>query len=269
MRSILYAVFALGLVACADPGPGKVAPPWGDMVTADMTAPADMPDTEDMNTPQDMTEPVDMAQDMPTQEDDGPDCACTGETDCCDGCEPINAGGACDDGLECTLGTTCQDDGTCGASTISPCDEQLEHPDCQVAMCDEVAGCSSMPAREGFECGTPAAGTYDGVCESGVCVGQQQCECTEADGPCCDGCKPHEAGYVCDTAGQTVGCDGECGGEIVINRISYTCDGTSLECGSDPVLIEESRTACDADNLCEVDQGGTNQRCTPSADCPM
>ncbi len=84
MRSILYAVFALGLVACADPDPGKVVPPRSDMASADMSAPADMPDTEDM------AAPVDMAPDM-LEPDEGPDCTCTGETECCDGCDPINA----------------------------------------------------------------------------------------------------------------------------------------------------------------------------------
>ena len=271
MRSIphLYAVFALGLVACADPdpGPGKVVPPRSDMASADMSAPADMPDTEDMATPQDMTPPADMAPDMPGP-DEGPDCTCTGETECCDGCEPINAGDACDDGLECTLGTTCQDDGTCAAATSSPCDAQLEHPDCQVATCDEVAGCSSMPAREGFECGTPAEGTYDGVCESGVCVGQQQCECTEADGPCCDGCLFKPQGTECGVSESGgIACNiGECGGDWEQTRIRFLCNGTEAVCpteGGEQFVLNSG--TCAADQSC---QSASAMPCAPDPSCP-
>lgn len=195
------------------------------------------------------------------------DCTCSVEDECCDGCHPINAGLACDDGLDCTLDTTCQNDGTCGGSTGSPCDAQLEHPDCQAAMCDEVAGCSTTNMREGFECSTPLPGTFDGICQAGVCVGQQQCECSADDGPCCDGCHIQPAGHVCDTAGATIGCDGECGGEIVTNRISFVCDGTTLECGTDPRLIEESRVPCAATELCVQGDSPQNTKCESSPMC--
>lgn len=199
--------------------------------------------------------------------DMGSDCTCSTVDDCCDGCNPIGADAACDDGLDCTLDTTCQDDGTCGGSTGSPCDAQLEHPDCQAAMCDEVAGCSTAPTREGLECSTPGPGTFDGICQAGVCVGQQQCECSVEDGPCCDGCHIQPAGHVCDTAGATIGCNGECGGEIVTNRISFVCDGTTLDCGTDPRLIEESRVPCAATELCVQAAGGSGTKCEAATMC--
>ena len=257
MRSILYAVFALGLVACADSGPGKVAPPWGDMASADMSAHVDMPDTEDMATPQDMTPPVDMAPDMP-EPDEGPDCTCTGETECCDGCDPINAGDACDDGLECTLGTTCQDDGTCAAATNSPCDTQLEHPDCQIAMCDEVAGCSSMPAREGFECDDKDPQTVDDICIAGKCSGTP-CECSEADGPCCDGCFFLPAGTVCEEGSGSLfcskpscpdgGCSDRCGARPTEDRDARLCTGDSASCDGDWQRVRRYLGPQCADNL--------------------
>lgn len=276
MRSIPFLVLALILAGCADPDPGTTQTPTsGDMGSmADMTSsPGDMPEELDQAAPDmapgDMASAPDMTspQDMPAPEDEGPDCTCTGETECCDGCDPINASAACDDGLECTLGTTCQDDGTCGASTGSPCDAQLEHPDCQIAMCDEVAGCQVMNAREGFACSTPSPGTYEGLCESGVCVGQKQCECSEVDGPCCDGCLLQPMGHVCDQAGATIGCDGACDGDIVTKRISYTCDGSTLECGTTPVLIEESRQPCPSSNRCIEGETSQDTRCEPDNTC--
>lgn len=279
MRSIPFLVLALILAGCADPDPGTTQTPTsGNMEsTADMTSsPGDMSEELDQAAPDmapgDMASAPDMnsPQDMPTPEDDGPNCACTGETACCDGCDPINAGGACDDGLECTLGTTCQDDGTCSASTGSPCDTQLEHPDCQAATCDEVAGCQVMNAREGFACSTPSPGTYEGLCESGVCVGQKQCECSEADGPCCDGCLVRPEGYICDQAGIAWDCEPGCGGDVVKQRISFACDGVSLECGTSPVPVEEDRIDCLETEQCTAIPGGPSMpTCETKPECPM
>ena len=206
--------------------------------------------------------------DMPL--DMGPDCTCSTVDDCCDGCNQINVGAACDDGLDCTIDTTCQDDGTCGGSTGSPCDAQLEHPDCQAAMCDEVAGCSTAPTREGLECSTPEPGTFDGICQAGVCVGQQSCECSIEDGPCCDGCHIQPAGHVCDTAGIAWECDPGCGGDVIANRISFLCDGNSVECTDQRKGIEESRIDCGPSTQCFADPNGSSMpECKEMAECPM
>ena len=200
--------------------------------------------------------------------DMGSDCTCSTVDDCCDGCNPIDAGTACDDGLDCTLDTTCQDDGTCGGSTGSPCNAQLEHPDCQAAMCDEVAGCSTAPTREGLECSTPGPGTFDGICQAGVCVGQQSCECSTDDGPCCDGCHIQPAGTECGTSESNgVSCNiGECGGEWTITQTKYRCDGQSVECPTNngqQITIDSG--TCMADQSC---RSASAMPCVPDPSCP-
>lgn len=181
---------ALLLSACGSPEPGTSSLP-------DAGAPDSSEPDADANDPEipDGSEP------------DAPNCACDAATECCDGCDPINAGEACDDGLECTLGTTCQTDGTCGAPTASPCDADLAHPECQAATCDEVAGCRVQNVREGLSC--EAAGIFDGQCDGGECVGTA-CEC-DAESECCDGCNAINEGELCDGADYGTACTaGEC-----------------------------------------------------------
>lgn len=189
--ALLLACTLALLTACGsdEPGTSPLLPDTGAPDTSEPDA-----DTNDPETP-DSSEP------------DAPSCACDAATECCDGCDPINAGEACDDGLECTLGTTCQNDGTCGAPTASPCDEILAHPECQAATCDEVAGCRVQNVREGLSC--EAEGIFDGRCQRGECVGTA-CEC-DTESECCDGCHAINEGELCDGAAYGTACTaGEC-----------------------------------------------------------
>ena len=158
---------------------------------------------------------------------DGDGCVCSQVSACCDGCNALGVGEPCDDGLECTLDTTCQNNGTCAGSTGTPCDAQMTEPQCQAASCDEVAGCVVENAREGFECDDGDDDTFGDVCASGICQGEP-CKCS-GESACCDGCKIIAAdGDTCDDGNASTGRDtcqgGACVGEVC------ECDTTTNPC---------------------------------------
>lgn len=224
----------------------------------------------------------------------GPDCVCATVDDCCDGCQPRAVGEVCDDGSECSLETTCQPDGTCGGATGSPCDELVEHPQCQAASCDDVAGCAFEDVREGLPC--EAEGIRDGRCEAGQCVGTV-CTC-DGESECCDGCLPVNEGGACDDGDDGTGADvcqaGACVGEpctcsegdccdgclplprdtvcgervgddenicdpqdeniIIYREHMRACDGTSGECGNHTTPVDQ-RYECQGGRTCQIVNG--------------
>ncbi len=216
-------------------------------------------------------------------------CACSTQSTCCDGCQPTNMGEDCDDGLTCTLGTTCQADGTCAGATASPCDDQVDSPDCQVATCDEVAGCTVQNAHEGFDCqkeGIRDATCHDGQCQGTVCTcdaddaccdgcvpihqgdacddgdpdtGNDVCTdgtctgtpCTCTDGACCDGCLPLPVDTVCgDMVDDTDVCDPNDNTVIIYRQFFQACDGVSPDCGSHTVAVDQVGD-CRGSNTCQ------------------
>jgi len=198
---------------------------------------------------------VDAAESEPDAADapDSEDCVCATTSVCCDGCNPINQGGACDDGLECTLETTCQADGLCAGAAGSVCDAQLTDPQCQSVTCDEAAGCGVVQnVREGFACDDGNEQTYNDVCQGETCVGAA-CECA-GESACCDGCNViAEDGAACDDGTAETDRDtcqqGQCVGEVCeCAPGDACCDG----CHWTPGVVCESQinTECSNDSGC-------------------
>lgn len=261
MRKLIAVVCLIILAINCSPDPGIVPP-------------EDMANNKDMTS--DTTIDLDASKDIPadttdaSDDDMGPTCVCNTNDACCDGCMATNVGSDCDDGLDCTLETTCQADGTCSGSTGSPCDAQRQHPDCQAAMCDEVQGCSFDAIREGLACDTPAPGTYDGICKAGECVGQKQCECKAEDGPCCDGCLFKPADAECGKADPPrTSCNGsagqgQCGDPWKYQQFVYLCDGVSAQCSDKGKVKTLQEGKCLESEKCNP---RAERTCTPSADC--
>ena len=194
--------------------------------------------------PSDPTESNHPANNQPSQNapNNQDECVCHDDADpCCDGCDAVDVGEACDDGLDCTLETRCTDLGYCGDADASPCDDQVDHADCVASSCDELEGCSFEHIRQGLDCETDTDDlrVIDGTCQAGECVGTT-CTC-DAESACCDGCVPIEEGEACD--------DGD---EWTIDETCQEgqCVGVELECDdADPCcdggFFVEADTICD------------------------
>lgn len=244
--TLLLACTLALLTACGSPEPGTSLLPDDADIEDDAGAPdASEPDAgEQPDAEEDANDPDIPDGSQPDADAEEPDCTCDAATECCDGCDPINAGASCDDGLECTLNTTCQPDGTCGASTGSPCDAFVDHPECQSVTCNEQTGCSAvLPIRNGFACetNTDELRVIEGTCSAGECVGRV-CTCDEVSA-CCDGCQPIAEGETCDDGNPDTGADmcqaGACVGEPCnCDQETACCDGCFLapagtQCGED------------------------------------
>lgn len=229
--------------------------------------------------------------DRDLDKDAEPECVCDLVGPCCDGCEAVNVGDACDDGLECTSSATCADDGICRGAADA-CDHLVVEPQCQAVSCDDTAGCGAVEnIREGFPCDDGDPSTYDDRCSGGVCAGTP-CECDAAN-ECCDGCmfldgspcddgNPSTHDDVC-VAGVCVGvcecsegpcCDGcgfreadhQCGYETRGMCVSQTksvwdrgdkyCSGESSECDG---MVDWNtfglETECPIGWVCPPDRG--------------
>lgn len=173
-----------------------------------------LPDLTDGDLPPDAE--LDEGAFIDTPPDVDASCSCADVSPCCDGCNVIDLGASCDDGLDCTEGETCQEDGTCGGGE-SPCLEFLDEPQCQVATCDEVAGCSVEDVREGLRCDDSLETTDDERCIEGSCR-SPSLVCDGQPANACGGCSELEVapGSPCDICGFG----------------PYRCLGTdAVECG--------------------------------------
>ncbi|RDV36160.1 hypothetical protein DV096_20470 [Bradymonadaceae bacterium TMQ3] len=248
LRVLMLTLLALSL-ACGDSEPGTQSQPrdtGSDTSEPDTDTSPDADTGEELDAGEgpDAGEEPDAGEDTDTSDEpdadadadvDAPNCTCDAATECCNGCDPINAGASCDDGLECTLGTTCQPDGTCGEATGSPCDALIDHPECQSVSCDEVTGCGTVqPVRETFTCETDTEDlrVIDGTCQAGECVGRV-CTCDE-ESSCCNGCEPIAEGEACDDGNPDTGGDscqaGACVGEPCnCDEETACCDGCFLK----------------------------------------
>jgi hypothetical protein len=241
MRYFTIICLLLALAACSNSEPRRSdLVDGGDTVELDADSDAQSPDASDAEAKNDAELP-------------GNQCVCSTVGPCCDGCNPINPGESCDDGLTCTLGTTCQSDGTCAGASGSPCDELIDSPACQVATCDDVAGCSIRDAHEGFVCDDEDTATYDDRCASGTCAGSP-CECS-GENACCDGCFAQYEGQSCDDD----------------NARTYGDACTAGACVGEPCECSEG-ACCDgcrflpADTVCE-DLGDERMNCTSPEQC--
>jgi len=229
MRSLIIFVCLLALTACADDAVDRARLVDTTDAVADVSTNVDASEGDALADAVEIIE-ADVVDEPDVAADTNTDtCTCSTVGPCCDGCEAISPGAACDDGLSCTLGTTCQLDGQCGGATASPCDELLNSPACQAATCDEVAGCSVRSAHEGFACDDGDERTLDDRCDSGQCIGTP---CEYDEGACCDGCNFLPADTVCEAGEEREWCSAfeTCGASRVRQEEQRRCSGDSGAC---------------------------------------
>ncbi|MBN2498317.1 MAG: hypothetical protein JXR96_27250 [Deltaproteobacteria bacterium] len=101
---------------------------------------------------------------------------CDEQADACTAV-PVRDDEFCDDGLFCTVGTTCRD-GACAGGAPYPCPDSEDG--CSLGRCDEEArACASDVAPDGAECDDGDDCTVGDTCRAGVC---------QPGGPCPLGC---------------------------------------------------------------------------------
>lgn len=170
---------------------------------------------------------TDAGEDAGETDSSKPDtCTCFEESDCCDGCYPINAGSSCDDGLYCNGVETCNSAGDCVSGTAPDCNDNTG---CTVDSCNESTdSCDHSPA--------------DSLCDDGVfCNGTDFCThegCKHSGNPCASGddCNNHcnENNDTCFSPNTQVCNDGN------TCTSSDTCDGEG---------------GCSGDLFCIYDEG--------------
>lgn len=229
-------LLSLGAASCTD----HAAPPY---TTEDRDVSSGIVDVSSNDDQDGEVEDLDAAsgdgqlQDPDAADADGDDvdvCVCSEMGPCCDGCHAVNVGEGCDLGLNCVINEVCTEQGICEG--VSPCDVANPEPDCRLASCDEVMGCSYVDMREGFECeflGAPIPGT----CVEGECTAPP-CQCSE--GLCCDGCFFMTAEEVC-FVGEHELCDDEftCPGHYKRYAVEVMCSGVSSVCNGERTVLNQ------------------------------
>lgn len=206
-----------------------------------------------------------------------------------DGCSVENAEDdtACDDGMFCTTGETCQD-GVCGDGDDKDC--SAKDSQCTLGSCDEDADrCKAVPTHEGLACDDGSICTLGDKCGLGMCKGARM-DCSSHDGVCKAGACDEESGAciseplpngtscadakICDagacTPGQAcglgqqcmIGCDPatscvlQCSGA---KDCEANCAGGAT-CAIDCSFSNSCQPTCTTDSNCSVN-------CRASSDC--
>jgi len=164
---------------------------------------------------------------------------CIGSTGLC-AAVPVNDGGVCDDGDECTVDDTCTV-GVCGGA---PMDCSAFDDACNVGACIGTTGvCAALPANEGGACDDSDECTVDDTCSVGVCGGAPR-DCSAFDDACnvgtcigtsgvCAAVPAHE-GESCDDGTNCTVNDvctaGVCAGEAMICAVGMGCEEIAGAC---------------------------------------
>jgi hypothetical protein len=176
---------------------------------------------------------------------------------------PTNEGGACDDGLFCTDFDTCTM-GTCmGSPKSCPFTDT-----CQSPSCDESAKmCVTTPVSDGTPCVVPNNVCYfTAFCQSGVCTGGQEMDCSFLDGACSIGTCDAMQGCVSTPAAEGAPCDD--GLFCTVNDACHggTCAGTPMQC---PPATEpcQANTCSESTQACESGAAPDGTSCTGTNAC--
>ncbi len=161
---------------------------------------------------------------------------------------PINEGGACDDGLYCNVGETCSL-GVCGGGSGRDCSAFADQ--CNTGECDEgLDTCYSQPANEGGACNDSLYCNVGETCSSGVCGGGTARDCSAS----ADQCNTGECDEVLDTCFSQPANDNDTCNDGIACTENDTCSG-GLCSGS------ANNDLCDDSNVC------TDDTCNPSVGC--
>jgi hypothetical protein len=152
----------------------------------------------------------------------------------------LDFGTPCDDGLFCTVSTTCDFTGACVGGAARDCSEELEA--CDIPACSEEDGCFSAGTRT------------SGACDDNICLIGQQCN---AEGNCVGGIERNCAAELTLDACEAAACDPDLGcvpdGPAPEGTPcdAVVCDpGQQAECDGSSI----TSTAC----VCVDDNGGDN-----------
>lgn len=204
---------------------------------------------------------------------------------------PSKGGEACDDGLFCTSGETCND-GVCGEGSDNLCG--LDADACHAVACDELAdACALEPLPDGTSCTANNLCVVNAACKAGACVGAAKdcffapvpdvCHVSACD-PATGKCEPvgGNDGTACPNAGDPckVGkkcLAGECTGGVLKDCSALTsacnlgaCEAATGQCVAQPFGVGD---AClEAVDECNTGMCDANGACvpvpTPGVACP-
>ncbi|MFN2377891.1 MAG: hypothetical protein ABR538_15255, partial [Candidatus Binatia bacterium] len=182
-------------------------------------------------------------------------------------------GGACQDGLFCTVDETCTD-GVCGGGVPNTCDDENS---CTTDTCKEANDtCQHANASNGTPCDDGSLCTTGDTCTSGVCAGGPAVTCNDDNACTDDACNP--ATGLCDFTNNAAPCDDglfctsndACSGGVCTGGAAPSCDDGD-SCTVD-VCDEEADscgvggtapdgTPCDDGLFCTVDDACTAGAC--------
>ncbi len=206
--------------------------------------------------------------------------ACNPSTGSCESL-PANEGGACDDGVNCTVNDAC----TNGVCESEPLDCSGLDDACNVGTCNESLGtCDATPANEGGSCDDLDPCTENDSCASGICAGTPK-DCSPLDGACtagaCNGttgeceAQPINEGNTCDDGDLCTILDactnGVCEGAVQdCSGLSDACNVGACNAGTGQCEIAPANDGggCDDGDLCTTLDACTNGVCVGSSvDC--
>ncbi|MBN1771046.1 MAG: hypothetical protein JXB32_07295 [Deltaproteobacteria bacterium] len=189
--------------------------------------------------------------------------ACT--TDACTlgtcGSTPMPAGSACEDGLFCTTGETCDAGGACEGGTPRDCDDGLA---CTTDSCDEAGDACAVTVDTG-SCAIEGACYADGdanpanacqVCNAGA---SPTAWVPAAAGTACEDGLFCTDGDVCDAAGTCLA------GAARVCDDGLTCTTDSCDEDADACAVEVDAGFCAVDAACVAD--GTAHPTDPCLGC--
>ncbi len=209
------------------------------------------------------------------------------------------SGTACDDGVYCTMGDSCQE-GICTGTEPNDCG--LEHSPCEAVLCEEATqSCTLAPVNDGTACQPEDLCRVNGICQLGECLGEpKNCEisplaecnaveCEPATGDCVATPDPDKDFNKCVLTGDPCQVDktclaGECGGGSPKDCSALdgacevgVCDGPSgacttevapagSACGGDSVNSCQNGF-CDATGVCKAQPGQNGGACNDHDAC--
>jgi hypothetical protein len=156
---------------------------------------------------------------------------------------PAAVGGACDDGLFCTVTDTCDGTGVCVGSGTNDCG--LSPPECQQVVCNEAAkSCSTQNIPAGGACMTSNLCVVGATCDAfGNCSGTpkdcffapvpNECHvatCNPANGMCEP--QPGNNGQGCVDQSDLCSVNNTCSGGVCGGGVPKNCSALSVGCNN-------------------------------------
>jgi subtilisin-like proprotein convertase family protein len=191
--------------------------------------------------------------------------------------DPVVMNGVpCDNGLFCTIDSTCNA-GSCAGGSVRSCDDSNS---CTSDSCDEAGDTCLNPVRaNGSACDDSQFCTVGDTCQAGVCQSGAGAACGDGN-PCTnDSCDEINdlcaydcvaAGTRCLDATQEATCDGACNATQLI-ICSYGCNAGRQECNEcNPSSLEcraDIEFLCNAEFICDAVGLITSKTCCSSGRC--